>query len=329
MSTDQTSKDRVDHLAALFRSDVLELTLLPTEDCNLRCRYCYEHKADRRMSPQTVEAIKLLISRRAPTLRHLRLGWFGGEPLMARDLVLDISRFAVRQRRENPALDVQGGLSTNGTLLTPELAGQLIAVGMDTFQVSLDGPPEYHDLVRVDRFGGGSFSRIWGNLVALHDTDIPFQVNLRLHLSPTNRHLLGDFVEWICMHLGGDERFRLFFKALAPLGGELDRETDYFTPEEQLRLRSQLDAQLAGRMGSTSPALAGYVCYAARPTAFVIRADGSIVKCTVGLEDPANQIGRLLPDGSMDLDQTAFRRWVRGAAVLDQEAMRCPRNSLI
>jgi uncharacterized protein len=65
--------------------------LLPTEDCNFRCTYCYEDFAIGRMSRATIEAVKKLIESRVPKLRALTIGWFGGEPLIAKDIVMEIS----------------------------------------------------------------------------------------------------------------------------------------------------------------------------------------------------------------------------------------------
>jgi uncharacterized protein len=39
------------------------------------------------MSRRTVDAVKALIQRRTPDLSVLSLSWFGGEPLVARDIL--------------------------------------------------------------------------------------------------------------------------------------------------------------------------------------------------------------------------------------------------
>jgi uncharacterized protein len=78
----------------IFSDRYLKLTILPTEKCNFRCEYCYEDFTHGRMSPSTITGIKNSMEMRAPTLSVLEISWFGGEPLLASDIVINISKFA-------------------------------------------------------------------------------------------------------------------------------------------------------------------------------------------------------------------------------------------
>ena len=80
-------------------SSSCELIILPTEKCNFRCTYCYEDFAIGKMKIETVEAIKKFISARAPSLKFLTLSWFGGEPLLARDVIINIAKHAYGQSK--------------------------------------------------------------------------------------------------------------------------------------------------------------------------------------------------------------------------------------
>ncbi|HVR96858.1 MAG TPA: radical SAM protein [Thermoanaerobaculia bacterium] len=64
-----------------YRTDVLELILMPSEDCNFRCTYCYEDFARGTMIPDVREGIKNLVRKRIKKLNRLHISWFGGEPL--------------------------------------------------------------------------------------------------------------------------------------------------------------------------------------------------------------------------------------------------------
>jgi uncharacterized protein len=44
-----------------------------------------------------------------------------------------------------------------------------------------------------------------------------------------------------------------------------------------------------------------HVCYAARPNSLLIRADSSVGKCTVLLNDERNKIGTLQADGTVSM----------------------------
>lgn len=312
---------------ALFSDRILELTILPTEQCNFRCIYCYEDFSSGYMKQWIIDSIKKLLKKRASELDHLRIGWFGGEPLLAKDIILEISSYAMFLAKEYENLFFDSGMSTNGYLLTCNLAKQLITNGVKEFQISLDGPDFYHDSVRLRRDGKGTFKRIWNNLVELKNSDLDFKVNLRIHFSKENIKLIDLFLNILNSNFGEDDRFRFFFKSLVPLGGKNDSSLNFFTKEES----SEIIEEFASRIDNPESVIhnnTSYICYAGRPTSFVIRYDGRLVKCTVGLDDKENHIGYLRKDGILDIDQSKIQPWFKGAVLLDREILRCPRAFL-
>lgn len=94
------------------------LILMVTHRCNLRCRYCYTgRKLPRSM---TREVGRTAIDRAVRSLRPggvLELGFFGGEPLLAADLVADAMQYA-RRVADARQIEVRLGLTTNGTVCT-------------------------------------------------------------------------------------------------------------------------------------------------------------------------------------------------------------------
>src|SRR3979490_3029402 len=86
---------RLDGLIAdSFDPRHLELIILPTERCNFRCTYCYEDFKLGKMSRKVVDAIKLLLAARVNDLHSLQLSWFGGEPLLAKEIILEVNNFS-------------------------------------------------------------------------------------------------------------------------------------------------------------------------------------------------------------------------------------------
>lgn len=313
----------------LFTDKILELIILPTEQCNFRCVYCYETFKLGKMKKETVNAIKVLIKNRVPELEQLKLGWFGGEPLMAKDIILDISSFAFQQTQIYPKLKFSSGMSTNGYLLTLDTAKQLIDVGVTQFQISLDGSPTYHDEVRIQRNGNGTFTRIWKNLLDLKKSTLDFNINLRIHFSKHNLSDLNKLIEIIRDSFSGDKRFRVFFKSIAPLGGKNDESIGWLEEKEAQQIEKKLREQMGTNVSSVFEELSCYICYAGRPTSFVIRSNGSLVKCTVGLDDSINQIGHINKDGTLAIEQETMRKWLQGAVTLNRDLLRCPRSALI
>lgn len=312
----------------LFSDSILDLTILPIEQCNFRCTYCYETFTDGVMRPELVDSLKALIAKRAPTLRYLRIGWFGGEPLLAKDIVIDLTDYARRLSQAGAGFQMFSGMSTNGYLLDLDLARRLHAAGVTSFQVSIDGKAPHHDRMRPRRNGAGSFDRIWSNLQEIRQSDLAVTLNIRVHYSKDNIDDVFAFTDTLKEGFGNDPRFKIFFKTIEKLGGENDDSLDIYDHHEAEAVKRQLMARLNGTMADVLPQSSCYVCYAGKPNAFVIRRDGRIVKCTVGLDDAENQVGRLLPGGVLDIDQHILRPWLKGAVELDPAFLACPRSKL-
>lgn len=111
-----------------------------TNRCNLRCKHCYISAEDRKYQDEltTEEAEKFILNlaeMQAPVLL-----FSGGEPLIRED-IFHLSRFATDR-------GLRVVLSTNGTLITPEMAKSIKESGMQYVGISLDGLHDIHDEFR-------------------------------------------------------------------------------------------------------------------------------------------------------------------------------------
>jgi len=70
-------------------------------------------------------------------------------------------------------------------------------------------------------------------------------------------------------------------------------------------------------------------CYACEPNFFMIRADGSIGKCTVALQDERNSIGKIARDGSLEINQDKSAAWMSGWGSMDMKQLQCPYEAMI
>lgn len=314
----------------------LELVILPTEQCNFRCVYCYEDFAVGRMSAATVAAVKQLLARRLSDLDCVSINWFGGEPLLGLPVVLDISGYLSSYAASNPSLDYTAAMTTNGYRLDPDTAAALVEVGVRHFQVSLDGPAELHDRVRRRINGAATFAPIWTNLLALRDSNLNLEVTIRLHLTPDNADALDQFAVALRDTFLADPRFSVLLMPVAKLGGPNDGTFDVLAPGETLpvirHVRRLLEpGNLPPGEEHDGPEVASMqaadVCYASKPNSLVIRADGRLAKCTVGFEDPWNQIGQLRPDGTLEVTQERFAGWLAGWQTGRWEDLSCPRDA--
>ena len=160
------------------------LVLMLTTSCNLSCRYCYEDRdggcvdgqgwpgagagrdaADavapappREMSPEALRESVAFLLDHSGNNRKVSIVLFGGEPLLRFPLL----RTAVHEARAMATArgkEVSFSITTNGTLLTREIAGFLKENGISVC-ISIDGPREIHDRNRPYASGRGSYEDV-------------------------------------------------------------------------------------------------------------------------------------------------------------------------
>ena len=310
-------------------SNALDLTILPTEQCNFRCIYCYEDFKSGKMSRAVVKGIKNLLSFRAPELEHLTISWFGGEPILADDVIKEIMNFIKCSIPKKQNSVISSGMTTNASLLTLQKLNELVELGVNQFQITFDGDKEQHDKLRVTTAKSGTFDLIWKNVMAAHDSNLGFKITLRLHVNKNNIESLKDLLTKLSREIGTDQRFEIFIRELSMLGGERDRilpllrENKGSALEELKDYARALGLHLCKEKGGEC----GYVCYATKLNAFVIRANGSVAKCTTALNDDKNNVGRLMDDGTMQLDKDKLIWWARGLFSADRTQLECPRTA--
>jgi len=316
--------ERVDLLRSVA-NDRLHLVLMSTEACNFRCAYCYEDFRLARMEPAVVQGVKRFLSRRAASLHVLELSWFGGEPLLAMDVVEDVSRYVATLRRSHPRLRCSADMTTNGWLLTRERFERLLDTGLDRYQISFDGPRPVHDRKRRLAGGQGTFDRVWSNLVGMATVGRDFEAVVRLHVDRENLASLPQFIDDYAEAFADDSRFELFIRRLGRLGGANDRMLAVLEEDASRDVLRVLQDHAAAR-GVRRIHVEQHVpiCYAARGNSYVVRADGRLNKCTVALEHPNNQVGRIRDDGLLDLEVARMGPWLRGLWSGNREQLECP-----
>ncbi|MET0621630.1 MAG: radical SAM protein [Pyrinomonadaceae bacterium] len=312
-----------------YRQDVLELILLASEDCNFRCGYCYEEFSRGTMKPEVREGVKRMVESKAGRLRHLRIGWFGGEPLYGFQAIEDLAPFFI-ELAEKHSLNYSSHMTTNGYLLTPDVAEKLLAWEVRQFQITIDGMAEQHDRKRPARDGRGTFETIFSNLRALKARDDEFSVRIRVNYDQENHPHLEEFLALVRQEFGGDPRFAVAFHGVGRWGGANDAALPVCGSDEMMVVRKRLQKSaldkgltLKGTLRDMN-SFGKNVCYAARPYNFVIGADGKVMKCTVVLDkQDHNIVGQLTPDGDMHMRAPNLALWVEPAFESDAGCRKC------
>ena len=148
---------------------VNQIALFITDDCNLRCIYCYENdrkcgKVGKQMNKEVARsAIDLLfLEMTKATSNKGRIMFSGGEPLLNWKVMRYVIEYTKeRMLRENKT--ILFGVSTNGTILTKKKIDYLYKYGID-IDFSIDGPQNIHNRQRRFLNGTGSYERLMRNI---------------------------------------------------------------------------------------------------------------------------------------------------------------------
>jgi uncharacterized protein len=280
------------------------------------------------MRPEVRSRIKRLIEKRAGSLQHLRVDWFGGEPLYGWEALEDLAPFCLETAQRH-GIRYGAGMTTNGYLLSPQVADALLSWNIRNFQITLDGAPEDHDCNRPTRDGRGTFRVIFENLKSMAQRRDEFSVSLRINFDQTNAARMDVLLDLLKQEFEGDGRFKLDFHPVGRWGGPNDAALQVCGAEEQTALLEAFKAAAHARGLRFATlkdvnALGGQACYAARPYNLLIGASGKVMKCTVLLDmDERNVVGRIEEDGELVLDADRMALWTEPAFESDEHCRQC------
>jgi uncharacterized protein len=140
----------------------MHLTLHVTSRCNFRCRYCYA--APHQGGDMTWETARAAVDLAAELCRRenpdqsVGVIFFGGEPLLMRDLIAQVIRYC-REISSHTAQTFHFKVTTNGSLLDESFLAE--SPTSEVFvALSHDGVSPAHDAQRVDAGGEGTFARL-------------------------------------------------------------------------------------------------------------------------------------------------------------------------
>ena len=121
--------------------ELKQMNLILTNACNLSCSYCYEqHNKDfgRFTNESLLSAYRFLVE--ANNRQKKVFNFFGGEPLIHKDIILDFVRKNEKELQKNARGDFNTvvGIVTNGILLTKPLIDEFLSYDFTYILISLD-----------------------------------------------------------------------------------------------------------------------------------------------------------------------------------------------
>jgi uncharacterized protein len=175
-----------------------QVTLFPSNECNLRCTYCYATAGEgnrQRMSMElaqgAIEALIRCVKKRG--MRQITVGFHGGgEPLLHWRWVQAVVAFA-EERARAEGLTASFHSATNGVLNERML--EWLRTHFSSLNISFDGLPEVQDRQRPLANGRGSFSFVDRTLRHLDKHNFPYA--MRCTVSTHNLGRMEESVEFL------------------------------------------------------------------------------------------------------------------------------------
>jgi uncharacterized protein len=296
-------KDDLDEVALLetrYRAGTADLssfglTIVTSLGCNFDCPYCFQVKPRALLDDETSALLLEVLDEQLPHITQFRVTWFGGEPLLATDRLYELSEeFVARSTAAGVAYTA--GIITNGYLLTPEVARRLREYGVESAQITLDGPAETHDRMRPLRSGRGTFDVILGNVVACADL---LPISIRVNLDASNvaeyRRLLDLFVE---RGLGG--RIEVHPGQIVAYDEGIGAPSESYGPTcltlaefAEVRREFLTYARALGLASASLPQPIDTPCTAVRVNELVVGANGELYKCWDSVGNQQESFGHL------------------------------------
>jgi len=217
---DELQKLKLLYLRGINRQS-LGLVILPTENCNYRCKYCYESFERGKMSKDVQDGIVEYVNKNVHNYKAVNIGWFGGEPLLEVPMIEELSDRIMKicNQHHVPYL---ASVTSNGYLLTPDVLKRLLKRKVTNYTITIDGVKETHDAQKPLANGKPTFDTVIGNLLAIRDTikNRSFHISIRTNFTETMYSYIDEYMDTFYQYFGEDSRFSFFARPVGNWGGD-------------------------------------------------------------------------------------------------------------
>lgn len=303
---DELSEIRFQNKREAFNSREQFMMVYPTQDCNLKCWYCYEsHVPGSFMGKEVQDRIVRLIEKRieANAFDSLRVAFFGGEPMLGfEDIAYPLAR-RLKRIVTDAGKSFQTFFVTNATLIGKKEIGMLKELN-PYFQITLDGNRKKHNLVRVRKNASKPtyediIAAIKGIVDEIYSTGNYKQPIITIRINYDNKTLAH--LQELMADLGDIDRSAVMI--------HLERvwqTKNLVNDEQRLMLRKTIHALISNGyyVGHGCFGNKRVSCPAETINYFIVNYDGKIYRCNGRTLTPEQKEGELTSDGDIIWDAT-------------------------
>ena len=186
-------------------------TIFTTTDCNARCFYCYEMGRSRiPMNEETAHKAASYIANHCGEKKKVKLGWFGGEPLLNKK-VIDI----ICQDLTAQGIQYLSNMISNGYLFDEETVRQAVELWNLTWvQITLDGTEEVYNRCKafIYKDSPSPYQVVMANIG--HILDAGVRVHVRMNMDNHNAEDLFALTDELHERFAGKKKLTAYSHVL-------------------------------------------------------------------------------------------------------------------
>ncbi len=195
-----------------FHSSKIRLTIAPTMLCNYKCYYCYESQAtkSKKMSDLVInQLITYVASQMNEELKELYISWYGGEPLLALDIIEVISKKLMDLCKKRSII-YKADILTNGYLLDYQTAKLLCEkYNITNVQIPMDGMAKIY--AKRKGVKEDTFNTVIKNICEISDI---MKVHVRMNIDKDNKEDILELTKLLFVNYGLKEKIRVYLAAV-------------------------------------------------------------------------------------------------------------------
>ena len=288
-----------------FSKNVLGMTIAPTLACNFSCPYCYEYSKPWVMKQDVMDAIYNRVKKSAEDGQAVRIVWYGGEPLLAKEVIWSLSKRIIEVCDKND-VKYSAYIVTNGYLIDDTTVENFKKFRIDGAQITVDGSPEIHNSRRkLKNSNEPTFDRIINNIKKLDNAGI--KVTVRINVDKTNISRIEETLDIFAEHgLQNCVIYLGFVQSLTEACKSI--ESTCLQPLEYSLKQVEYSRMLAERGFNIAhypqyPKSKSNFCCADSINSYVISYDGSMYRCWHDLGVDKKSVGNIKNEGCYNQQQ--------------------------
>lgn len=316
-NVDETCNLRYANMVNRYNSKLLRVTILPTMNCNFKCWYCYEQHKPSMMSDDDNKAIVKFVKTeaKAKNVKEIMLDWFGGEPLLRfNQTIYPIAKEIANWCKEND-FAFTNAITTNGSLITEDMAKMMDETGLRQFQITLDGGKDEHNKTKSSPAMKDSYSVTVKNIHTLCRVINNPHIELRINYTKENIDsaftILDDF----------DERIRHFITISPHIVWQKSGDAEALKDKVQA-LRAKAEEK-GYNVSKQNLLLKCATYYIDNMEQFVINYDMNVYKCTARDFCERYSIGRINGDGVFEPNNLYYKYYTTESPFMRKECLEC------